>query len=442
MVKQEVESIHSWNAAGSLISKKVSFFYSVLFINLMRLFFFVASIFNQKTRRGLRGRKYLFADLEKNLSRIPVGKRIWFHASSLGEFEQAKPIIEILKQSGYNIIVSFFSPSGYEHSLNYSSADVITYIPLDSMKNAHRFVQLVKPCVVVVMRYDLWLNHLIAAKEFGAKIIIADATFSMKLFNRAEFLRNFYRQLYRLADSILATTSEQKKMFDFFLGRDITSVVGDTRFDRVHSRSVLNNVAQKIPVAFDKSKRIVMVLGSTWRADIDVIGEAVKKLSKKFPALSVLIVPHEPTIEEVSKLHDQFPAARILSQISDGHADGSPFYIVDRVGLLTQLYVFGDIAYVGGGFGVGVHSVLEPAVYGIPIITGPRIERSDEAMQLMQDGALFFTKDSAGAYEIMLKMVQDESARKKAGKIAKAFVDRHLGASLIVAEQVMKFCGD
>ncbi|MFZ1081714.1 MAG: 3-deoxy-D-manno-octulosonic acid transferase, partial [Candidatus Kryptoniota bacterium] len=182
------------------------------------------------------------------------------------------------------------------------------------------------------------------------------------------------------------------------------------------------------------------VLGSTWREDIDVIGEAVKKLSKDFPSLSVVIVPHEPTTEEVSRLHGQFPMAKILSQISDRQADGSVFYIVDRVGILTQLYVFGDIAYVGGGFGAGVHSVLEPAVYGIPIITGPRIERSDEAMQLMQDGALFFVKDSSTAYEIMLKMVQDKSARKEAGKIAKAFVDRHLGASAIVAEQIMKFC--
>lgn len=442
MAKQKVEGIRSTSAAEPLISKKLDFLYSFIFVNLIHLFFFLVSIFNQKTRRGLRGRKNLFVNLEKRLSVISLDRRIWFHASSFGEFEQAKPIIEILKRSGYNIVVSFFSPSGYEHSLNYSDADVVTYIPLDSPKNAKRFVQMIKPRVVVVMRYDLWMNHLIAAKEFGAKIVIADATFSMKLFNRAEILRDFFRQLYRLADSILVTTREHKKMFDFFLGREITTVAGDTRFDRVYGRSISNNVAQKFPISFDKSKRIVMVLGSTWREDIDVIGEELNKLSIQFPSLSVLIVPHEPTMEEVSRLHGQFPAARVLSEINGGMVNGLQFYIVDRVGLLTQLYVFGDIAYVGGGFGAGVHSVLEPAVYGIPIITGPRIERSDEAMQLMQDGALFFVKDSADARNIMLKMVQDESARKKAGKIAKAFVDRHLGASSIVAEQIMKFCED
>jgi len=460
MAQQKVDPISLRTDTGifpgrerSSISKKLSFFYSFVFIKLMHLVFLVVSVFNEKTRRGLKGRKNLFSDLEKSLLQVPPDKRIWFHASSLGEFEQAKPVIEILKHSGYHIIVSFFSPSGYEHSLNYSMADVITYIPLDSIKNGRRFVQLIKPKVVVVMRYDLWMNHLIAAKEFGAKIIVADATFSMKLFNRAEFLRDFYRKLYSLADIILPTTSEHKKMFDFFLGKDISIIAGDTRFDRVYSRSFSSN-ASGSPldglIGFGESnakdaRRIVMVLGSTWREDVDVLGEGLKKLSKKIPALRVLIVPHEPTVDEVQRLLNKFPTARVLSEITKGTAsENKPFNfcIVDRVGLLTQLYVLGNIAYVGGGFGAGVHSVLEPAVYGIPIITGPRIERSDEAMQLMQDGALFFVKDSASAYKTMLKMVQDESARKKAGKIAKAFVDQHLGASAIVAEQIAKFCGD
>ena len=430
MAKQEIKPI----------SGKVRFLYSYVFINLMYVSFFVVSLFNEKARRGFKGRRNLFAELEKKLSPIPEGKRVWFHVSSLGEFEQAKPIIELLKKSGYRIIVSFFSPSGYEHSLNYPNADVITYIPLDSPKNARKFVEFVKPRVFVVMRYDLWLNHLIAVKESGAKIIIADATFPMKLFQRATFLKNFFRRLYGLSDLILATTSEHKKMFDFFLGAERSIVAGDTRFDRVYNRSVLNNVAQKLPFTLDISQRIVMVLGSTWRQDIDVLAAGLNRLSETFEALTVLIVPHEPTSEEVSRIRTQFPKAKVLSEIRESNHDDLPFLIVDRVGILTQLYVLGDIAYVGGGFGAGVHSVLEPAVYGIPIITGPRIERSDEAIQLMQSGALFFVKDAAGAYKILLKMVGDEAARKKAGVIAKSFVDKHLGASAVVAEQIEKFC--
>jgi len=422
------------------VSTKVRVFYSFFFIPLMQFLFFVSSFFNSKVRRGYRGRKNLFSDLERKLSTVPEGPRVWFHASSLGEFEQAKPIIEILKKSGYRIIVSFFSPSGYEHSQRYPNADVVTYIPLDNKKNAARFVNLVKPRVMVVMRYDLWMNHILAAKESGAKVIVADATFSMKLLHRARFLKDFYRQLYRLADSILTTTSENKKMFDFFLGSNETSVVGDTRFDRVHGKSVSNNVGDVIPIKIDKSKRIVMILGSTWRSDMDIVGDVVSRLSKEYSNLSVIIVPHEPTVEEIRKLKSQFSDARVFSEADKSQIDGAPVLIVDRVGILTQLYVLGDIAYVGGGFGAGIHSVLEPAVYGMPIITGPRIERSDEAMELMQNGALFFVKNSAGAYEIMLKMVQNESARKKAAKIAREFVDKNIGASSVVAEQIMRFC--
>jgi 3-deoxy-D-manno-octulosonic-acid transferase len=426
----------------SFVTKKTRSLYSFLFIPLMSLFFFAVSFFNSKARRGLIGRRNLFSELEKKLSKIPTGPRVWFHASSLGEFEQAKPIIEIIKKAGYVIVVSFFSPSGYEHSLNYSSVDVVTYIPLDSKKNAERFAKLVSPRVVVVMRYDLWMNHLIAAKELGAKVIVADATFSMKLLQRAKFLKDFYRQVYGLADLILATNSDNKKMFDFFLGGDATSVAGDTRFDRVYSRSISNNVSQKIPIKIDKSNRVVMILGSTWRQDMNVIGEGVASLVKKIQSLSVLIVPHEPTSEEVGKLKGQFPDSEVLSSLNGSQTEAGRVLIVDRVGILTQLYVLGDIAYVGGGFGAGVHSVLEPAVYGMPIITGPRIERSDEAMQLMLNGALFFVKDSISALEVMEKMVRDEVARKNAGRIAKEFVEKNVGASAVVAEQIMKLCGD
>jgi 3-deoxy-D-manno-octulosonic-acid transferase len=299
---------------------------------------------------------------------------------------------------------------------------------------------MVKPCVAVVMRYDLWLNHLGEARKFGTRIILADATFPMKLFQRANFLRDFYRKLYSLPHAILATTSEHKKMFDFFLGSDVTSVVGDTRFDRVYGRSVSNNMAQKLPFSIDKSRRTVLILGSTWRQDMEVLADSLSRVLEKFPKLVVIIVPHEPTADEVDRLRTEFPAARVLSELKGGKDEEFSTLIVDRVGILTQLYIMGDVAYVGGGFGAGVHSVLEPAVYGMPIVTGPRIERSDEAVNLMKTGALFFVKDAPGAYKTILRMIGDETARKEAGRIAKGFVDQHLGASAAVAAKVRELC--
>ncbi len=423
------------------ISAGARFLYSYVFVGMMYLFFFVSSLFNNKTKRGLKGRKNLFGELRKKMSGVPEGKRIWFHASSFGEFEQAKPIIEILKEDGYNIVVSLFSPSGYEFSKSYPHADAVTYIPLDTIQNARRFVDIVKPSVFVVMRYDLWLNHLIAAKKFGAKIVLADATFPVKLFQRPDFLKKFFRDLYTLTDMILTTTSEHKKMFDFFLGSEKAVVVGDTRFDRVYNRKAANNIAARIPFTIDGPDRIVVVLGSTWRQDTDVLAPGLNRLLKKFASLTVLMVPHEPTTEEVGRLREQFPTARVMSEMNNGDNRFS-FLIVDRVGILSQLYVLGDVAYVGGGFGAGVHNVLEPAVYGIPVITGPRIERSDEAIQLMQTGALFFVKDSAAAYRVLTRMVEDAAARKNAGDIAKSFVSMHLGASASVAGKVKELCGE
>jgi 3-deoxy-D-manno-octulosonic-acid transferase len=430
MVKQEIK--HT--------SQFFEFLYSYIFIPLTYTVFFALSLFNQKARRGLRGRKRLFESLEKSLAKVPANNRVWFHASSLGEFEQAKPIIEILKASGFSIIVSFFSPSGYEYSKNYEGADVITYLPVDSPHSARRFVSMVKPKVAVVMRYDLWFNHLREARKAGTKIILADATFPVKVFQRANFLRNFYRTLYSLPHVILTTTPEHKKMFDFFLGTDVTTVTGDTRFDRVYNRSMTNNMAQTLPFSIDRSRKTVLILGSTWRQDLEVVADGVNRILNDFPQLTVIVVPHEPTVDEITRLRAEFPGAKVLSEIDgDGGGDFSSL-IIDRVGILTQLYVLADVAYVGGGFGVGVHSVLEPAVYGIPIITGPRIERSDEAVQLLQTGGLFFIKDAAGAYDTLLKMIDDQAARKQAGKIAKQYVDRHLGASAAVAARVKEFC--
>lgn len=431
MVKQEIRR-HSPIA---------DFVYSYVFIRLFQLLYFVFSLFDKKARRGLRGRRALFSSLERDLSGTPEGMRVWFHASSFGEFEQAKPIIEILKKSGFTIIASFFSPSGYEYSRNYPDADVVTYIPIDSRRNARRFVRLIKPSVAVVMRYDLWFNHISEAKSYGTKIILADATFPVKLFHRTGFLRDFYRRLYSLPHLILATTAEHKKMFDFFLGTESTEVAGDTRFDRVYSKSVSNTVRQKLPVELEKDGRTVLVLGSTWPQDMEVLVPGLKRIMARFPSVAVIVVPHEPTVDEVKRLAREFPESMTLSEMERGSGERPPVLIIDRIGLLTQLYVVADMAYVGGGFGAGVHSVLEPAVYGIPILTGPRIERSDEAIQLMQNGALFYVKDAAGAYRSMLRMMEDDAARNKAGQVAREFVDRHLGAAQVVATKVIEFSG-
>ena len=409
--------------------------YSYLFIGLLRFSFQVLSLFDSKVSRGVRGRRGLFKMLKDNLSKIDqTKKRIWFHASSLGEFEQAKPVIELLKAKGYAIIVSFFSPSGYEYSLNYKYADVITYLPLDSPGLAEQFVALVNANVLVVMRYDLWMNHIIEAKKKGTRVILADATFPTKVLRQPNILKKFYRILYSLPDLIIATSSDQKKIFDHFLGKETTVVGGDTRFDRVFNTSLAAAKDFVFPIELKDKK--VIVLGSTWREDFEVIAPALKKLLGKDWDLHLVIVPHEPTTREIDWIRGKFLNSVVFSELKDGLAVVKRVIIVDTVGILSKIYSIGNVAYVGGGFGGGVHSVLEPAVYGIPIVTGPRIERSNEAIELQRSGALFYVNSTSSAYRIFLKLLSDEIFQKNAGKVAKEFVTSHLGASEFVVAQV------
>lgn len=429
-----------------MVSKEIklpvtlTFLYSYVFINLLRISFLVLSIFDSKVLRGVRGRRGLVNRLREKFKEIDSSKkRIWFHASSLGEFEQAKPVIELLKERDYVIIVSFFSPSGYEYSLNYRYADLITYIPLDSPKQAEEFADIVKADVLVVMRYDLWLNHIMAAKKRGTRVILADATFPTKVLRQSHFLKRFYRFLYLLPDLIITTSADQKKIFDHFLGEERTIVAGDTRFDRVFNRSL--EAAKDFNFPFfriSKNNRII-VFGSTWREDIEIVAPVMKRLIKRYSDLLMVIVPHEPTTREIDGLRDVFPNATIYSKLSEDELDGEErIMIVDVVGILSKIYSIGLIAYVGGGFGSGVHSVLEPAVYGVPIVTGPHIERSNEAVELQQRGALFHVNSTSSAYKVFLRLLTDKSYLDNAGRIAKEFVHSHLGASRIVAEQIVK----
>ncbi|MGC8654051.1 MAG: 3-deoxy-D-manno-octulosonic acid transferase [Candidatus Kryptoniota bacterium] len=429
-----------------MVSKEVKFpivyriLYSYVFVNLLRISFHIISMFDSKVSRGIEGRRGLFLKLKENLDKIDKSKkRIWFHVSSLGEFEQAKPVIELLKEKGYAVIVSFFSPSGYDYSLNYKYADVITYLPLDLPRLAKRFVELVKADVLVVMRYDLWMNHVTEAKKGGTKVILADATFPTKILRQPVFLKRFYRILYSLPDLIITTSADQKKIFDYFLQDGNTIVGGDTRFDRVLDRSEKAAREFNFPYVNELRKKKVVVLGSTWHEDIEVIGRALKKLLEKYSDLVLVIVPHEPTSREINSIREEFPGCAVFSEIKESPNLNVRVIIVDSVGILSKIYSTANIAYVGGGFGAGVHNVLEPAVYGIPIVTGPRIENSNEAVELLQIGALFYVNSARSAYKVFLRLLSDESFLNDTGRIAGQFVRSRLGASKIVVTEIEKY---
>lgn len=389
------------------------------------------ALFKRKVRRGIRGRKRLFASLETQIANnLLPGKRVWFHASSLGEFEQAKPIIGELKRRYPNvrIIVTFFSPSGYEHSKKYQLADVISYIPFDTRSNAGRFLDLTKPDVAVIIRYDVWPNHIWELQRRNISILIANAT--MRQNTKRRFLKNFHYHVYSAINNILAVSQSDVDAFKIFnLIKPTIEAAGDTRYDQVSIRSDEAKKRHIISEHILRGKQ-VLVAGSSWQEDEAALIPAFLKLQAAMNSFLLIVVPHEPTVEHLEELETELTGKTTFIRFSSlNDYNGEHVIIVDSIGILLTLYTYAHVAYIGGSFKQNVHNVLEAAVYGVPVVYGPRHENSQEAVKLAQLGGGFVVEDSMSLCRTLRTLFENETARKNAGDIAARFVQQNVGAT-------------
>jgi 3-deoxy-D-manno-octulosonic-acid transferase len=387
---------------------------------------------NAKTRRGIRGRDTLFADLERQIALLAPGLRVWFHSSSMGEFEQAKPMIAELKrrQPGTLVVVSFFSPSGYEHSRKYKQADVITYLPFDTRRNARRFLDLVRPDAAVMVRYDIWPNHIWELHRRGIPVLIANATMRQRTKRRLPIARSFHHSVYNEIDDILTVaTSDVEAFRHFSLDHPTLQSIGDTRYDQVTSRSTEARKRHIIPPVITAGKRVV-VIGSSWPEDEEVVIPACLRLQAESRDIMIIVVPHEPTEEHIEGLERDVAgkAASIRFSGLNEYA-GENIVIVDSVGILLILYAHAHIAYVGGSFRQGIHNVLEAAVFGIPVVFGPRHRNSHEPIMLVECGGGFVVEDTNELYRTLQNLLEDAGARRASGERAAQFVESHTGAT-------------
>ncbi len=417
--------------------------YNILFIPVLVMILRIASLFNPKIARGIRDRKKLFENLIINLTGLNRKKpMIWFHSSSLGEFEQAKPIIKKLRaERDVNIIITFFSPSGYRNSLNYPYADVISYLPLDSKFLAKRFIDLVKPNLAVFMRYDIWPNFCFTMKAKNIPMIIADATMQKNSARLLPGLRSFHKNLYETFAQILTVSEDDMKNFRRF---NLTGVklatVGDTRFDRVHQKSIAARNLNLINEDIIDGKK-VFIFGSSWEADEEVVLPAVMKLLKYDSSAMMIIAPHEPTELRLEWLSNYFASRQSVIRFSHlNNYSGERIILVDSIGILLSLYRYAHVAYVGGSFKQGIHNVIEPAVYGIPVLFGPKIQNSQEAVKLTQLGSGIVVSNKKKAYRALRKLFADENYRLKLGNISKKYVESNLGASDKILSEIYKYC--
>lgn len=417
-------------------------FYNYVIIPVIYPLFVFIGIFNPKVKKGIKDRKRLFEKLIIDLAGLERRKKmIWFHSASMGEFEQAKPIIEKLKlEKDVNIAVTFFSPSGFDNSLNYPHADIISYIPFDSQPNVERFLRLIQPDLVVFMRYDIWPNLMWQMKKKKIPSFIVDATMRNDSKRRWAASKSFHNTLYSGVSKILTVSnSDSKNFLQFDIDKKNIKAVGDTRFDRVYQKSTYAKNSKLFPQNIFKNKKI-LVLGSSWESDEEVVLPSLLKLIKENKSLIVILVPHEPTIMRLEKLEDYFANKTETIRFSFiNNYSGERIIIVDSIGILLTLYNYAHIAYVGGSFKQGIHNVLEPAVYGIPVLFGPKIQNSQEAMALVKKGGAAILKNKEKSYEIIKNLLRDAKLRKKMGSISANYVQSNLGATQKILDEIYKF---
>jgi 3-deoxy-D-manno-octulosonic-acid transferase len=419
--------------------------YSFFVIPILWLVLRMLGAFTKKIRKGIRGRHAVFEVLKDQVAQLGPGKRVWFHSSSMGEFEQAKPIIERLrkKNGSVKIIATFFSPSGYEHSKKYHVADVISYLPFDTRNGAKRFLDLVRPDAAVMVRYDVWPNHIWELNRRGVPILIANATMSRRTARRIPLVRSFHHYVYNAIDNIMTVSDSDVEAFGFFtLDHPKVQVIGDTRYDQVASRSVEAKKRHIIPPGITDGKKVI-VIGSSWPEDEDVVLPAFLKLQETIPDLLLVLVPHEPTIEYIEELENRLTQKTSFIRFSAlNEYARERVIIVDSIGILFILYAYAHIAYIGGSFRQGVHNVLEAAVFGVPVIFGPRHRNSQEPLMLVERGGGFVVNDSGELYRTFRNLLEDESARASAGERAALFVHANVGATERFIEHLEPYLHD
>jgi 3-deoxy-D-manno-octulosonic-acid transferase len=405
----------------------------------------IAALFNDKIARGLKGRRALFDHLQGRLAAIPPSRpRIWFHISSMGEFEQAKPVIQALKKqtSDTAVVITFFSPSGYENSLHYSLADVISYLPLDSWRNARRFVRMVRPFAMVVIRHDIWLNFQWRLQREGVPSFLIDASMSQKRLRWIRQVRWFVRDVFRTFHEIHVISSDNIIPFRLLHPRPACiKVMGDTRFDQVVARTREHDRIRPLLDSGWFQRDRCVVAGSTWPSDEKVILPPLQRWVQSSPQHTLMVVPHELNPEHVQMVQDEFSRNGIsfvmLSRWLAEPQTRRQVCIVDQMGWLANLYALAGLAYVGGSFGPGVHNVLEPAAHGCYVLFGPRNLNSQEAQRLIACGGARAIAVEEDMEQVLQRFVADPADIIQAGAKALALVQENLGASTRIVDRLL-----
>lgn len=406
----------------------------VLFYNLSIRFYVlavrIASFFNPKAKQWVDGRKNLLARIEEAVK--GEENLVWFHSASLGEFEQGRPVIEKFKEEhpDSKIVLTFFSPSGYEVRKDYAGADFIFYLPPDFPSYARKFVDLVNPTMAFFIKYEFWHHYLKELKKRNIPTYIFSTIFRPnQLFFKP--WGGFYR---RMLTAFTYMFVQNQESMDLLNGAGFTnvSIAGDTRFDRVYSIATASKVLPEVE-EFSQG-RLVLVAGSTWSKDEESIIQYINTSKNNY---KYIIAAHEVDENHIKNIVDQInkPWVRYTGATKE-EINAAEVLVIDCIGVLSSLYRYGDVSYIGGGFGRGIHNTLEAATFGLPIVFGPNYHKFQEAKDLIEIGASYSYEKYSFLEELLDDFYENESKRKVSGRNSKSYVDQKRGASSLILSKI------
>ena len=391
----------------------------------------ISSIFNDKAKKFITGRKDWHENLKKKVK--SEARYLWFHCPSLGEFEQGRPVIEKIKNNypGYDIIVTFFSPSGYEIRKNYKGAEIVCYLPFDSSRNSRRFIDLVKPEKAFFIKYDFWFFFITELKKHNIPTYLISAIFREKqIFFRNNPWGKWYRKILLNFEHLFVQDQKSIRLLSN-IGIVNVTVSGDTRFDRVGE--IARNSANYTAVDKFKGKYPLLIAGSTWKPDEEILTEFINNHND----IKIIFAPHEVTPGNISRLQNMIKISSFkYSEADKINPEDYNVLIIDSIGLLSSLYKYGTIAYIGGGFGVGIHNILEAATFGLPVIFGPNHQKFREAKDLKTEGGAFPVNNYEELTNILNILLNDHEAREKASKICSKYIINNMGSTNLIIKKV------
>ena len=384
----------------------------------------IASCFNKKVKKMWAGERQALKVLREKVD--PNARYIWFHAASLGEFEQGRPLMEYLRKTHpeYKILLTFFSPSGYEVRKNYEGADIICYLPLDTIRNARRFLRAIKPVMAFFIKYEFWYNYLHILQHRGIPTYSVSSIFRPdQIF--FQWYGKGYGRVLKCFTHFFVQNIESKNLLAKLDIHNV-EVVGDTRFDRVLQ---IKEASKQLPVVekFTENTSKVFIAGSSWLPDEEVF----LKYFNLHKDWKLIVAPHVIGEDHLAQIFELLKGRRVVryTEATEENVKDAEVLIIDCFGLLSSIYHYGTISYVGGGFGVGIHNVLEAAVWDIPVIFGPNNKRFQEAQGLIMAGGGFEINDYQSFRDLMMRFETDEMFLQTSKKHAGEFVKGRAGAT-------------